>query len=133
MATKERRRPIIFLCHSYGGLVVKEALIRAAESSDDYPDLMNNTHGVIFLGTPHFGTKYSDYARRAALRLDRLASNPDLFLPLRVNSSSLQSQHTTFMANFPDLELANMYETRKTALFPLTVSRIDYRVMVCIF
>lgn len=46
----------LFICHSLGGLVVKQTLRRCAESADsDYRDLGRSVAGVAFLGTPHTG------------------------------------------------------------------------------
>src|SRR4051794_2103562 len=54
-------RPIIFLGHSLGGLVIKQALIKSAgyNSHGRHPtlgEIYANTKGVIFLGTPHRGS-----------------------------------------------------------------------------
>ncbi|KAL2204877.1 hypothetical protein CC79DRAFT_1293059 [Sarocladium strictum] len=50
-------RPIIFVAHSLGGIVVKEMLERSATAAE--PELRNiveSTAAVIFLGTPHRGS-----------------------------------------------------------------------------
>jgi len=50
--------PIIFVCHSLGGLVVKQALVRAVHRSPDDPcmkDIKTSTYGIVFFGTPHRG------------------------------------------------------------------------------
>jgi len=50
--------PIIFICHSLGGLVVKQALVRATLCSPSDPGMKNIklwTYGLIFFGTPHRG------------------------------------------------------------------------------
>ena len=44
--------------------------------------LVDNIYEVIFLGTPHFAPKYSWYNHQLAIRLNRLGSNPDIFVPL---------------------------------------------------
>lgn len=52
-----RQRPIVFVAHSLGGLVVKQALIEAQKQIHD-PDLLDingSTHAIIFFGTPHRG------------------------------------------------------------------------------
>ena len=92
--------------------------------------MLTNTRGVIFLGTPHRGTKYSDYARAAALRLNRLNANPDIFLPLKVNSSALLTQHATFMDRYGHLDAVNFYETRATRIFKYPITRLWYKDLV---
>ncbi|KAF4451369.1 hypothetical protein F53441_5635 [Fusarium austroafricanum] len=50
-------RPIIFVCHSLGGLVCQDALVTAKQRSEqNLQDIVNSTRGVIFLGTPHHGS-----------------------------------------------------------------------------
>lgn len=49
-----QRRPIVFICHSTGGTVVKQAL--AAKSADVSSDLAGICLGVIFFSTPHHGS-----------------------------------------------------------------------------
>ncbi|KAK4460162.1 hypothetical protein QBC42DRAFT_230113 [Cladorrhinum samala] len=52
-------RPLIFVAHSLGGIVVKEMLSRSSASPTDSPGLrsiVESTAAVIFLGTPHRGS-----------------------------------------------------------------------------
>lgn len=42
--------PVIFLCHSTGGLVVKKALASAWENHERYPDFVRSCIGVAFFG-----------------------------------------------------------------------------------
>ena len=58
---EERRRPLVMVAHSLGGLVVKEMLKRAQEAGStagrsDLDDVFQSTIGVVFFGTPHRGT-----------------------------------------------------------------------------
>ena len=52
-------RPIIFVAHSFGGLVVKRALIYSSEIRSQHTHRLRSifvsTYGIIFLGTPHGG------------------------------------------------------------------------------
>lgn len=45
----EDGRRVVFVSHSYGGIIVKEALVRS-------PKLAERTRGVVFFGVPHFGS-----------------------------------------------------------------------------
>ena len=49
------KRPIVWISHSLGGIVVKKAIINAYVSGDYYEDIHDATRGVIFFGTPHRG------------------------------------------------------------------------------
>ena len=54
----EERRPIVFIAHSLGGIVVKEALRRARACESSKPHIHNvlsATSSIVFFGTPHGG------------------------------------------------------------------------------
>jgi hypothetical protein len=54
-------RPIVFVCHSLGGLLVKQILRTAKESTDDaWHKVADNCRGVLFLATPHSGSSLAD-------------------------------------------------------------------------
>jgi protein SERAC1 len=54
-------RPLVFICHSLGGLLVKQILRTAKESTDeDWNKVADNCCGVLFLATPHSGSSLAD-------------------------------------------------------------------------
>ena len=61
-------KPIFFISHSLGGIVVKKALILAHErdSNLDYKDILHNTRAIAFLGVPHRGSDSAWWAGFAA-------------------------------------------------------------------
>ncbi|XP_075082289.1 uncharacterized protein LOC107779561 isoform X2 [Nicotiana tabacum] len=58
-------RPVVFISHSMGGLVVKQMLYQAKAEKKD--DLVKNTIGVVFYSCPHFGSKLADMPWRMGL------------------------------------------------------------------
>lgn len=60
-------RPVVFVTHSMGGLVVKQMLYQAKEENND--DLVNNAIGLVFYSCPHFGSKLADMPWRMGLVL----------------------------------------------------------------
>ncbi|KAG0562988.1 hypothetical protein KC19_9G187600 [Ceratodon purpureus] len=57
--------PIVFVCHSLGGLVVKEMVIQAQKKcgrNKKYANLLQNIRGFHFYATPHDGSKLADLA-----------------------------------------------------------------------
>lgn len=58
-------RRIIFVAHSFGGIVVKATLVKSLQSEPNSPDasISTSTWGIIFLGTPH---KFSSTLARSA-------------------------------------------------------------------
>ncbi|KAI1159510.1 P-loop containing nucleoside triphosphate hydrolase protein [Nemania serpens] len=55
-------RPIIFIASCFGGLVLAEAINRAAQEGSSYRHVLLNTAGIVFLATPFRG---SDGAKQA--------------------------------------------------------------------
>ncbi len=52
------RRPVIFVSHSMGGLIVKKMLAHAhANPDEEERQLALNTRGVVFYSTPHSGSR----------------------------------------------------------------------------
>ncbi|XXH01286.1 hypothetical protein Hte_007641 [Hypoxylon texense] len=70
-------RPLIFISHGLGGLVLKSALIHA-ENDYDFNDICASTAGVVFIGTPHQGTPHRSWTEivgdmiRTEIDLDRM-------------------------------------------------------------
>ncbi|OCL02321.1 tetratricopeptide repeat domain-containing protein, partial [Glonium stellatum] len=53
------RRPIIFVAHSLGGIIVKSALIHSDAARqgalEEHRSIKLSTYGIVFMGTPHQG------------------------------------------------------------------------------
>ncbi|KAG7038643.1 Kinesin light chain [Colletotrichum scovillei] len=58
-------RPIIFVCHSLGGLVCQAALSRA-HKREELEEVLEATRGILFLGTPHHGSDLASWAEQLA-------------------------------------------------------------------
>lgn len=50
-------RPLVFIGHSFGGLVVEQAVVQANSAGGRYHHLVELIGGIILLGTPHQGSK----------------------------------------------------------------------------
>jgi hypothetical protein len=61
-AGKIATRPLFFICHSIGGLVVKMALTQAGGRSSKYRSILEYCYGVTFFATPHRGSSYLSIA-----------------------------------------------------------------------
>ncbi|KAG4293484.1 hypothetical protein FPRO06_00069 [Fusarium proliferatum] len=64
----ERSRPLVFICHSVGGLILQCALSEAFDSKGDTAlnEIVTATQGIIFLGTPHSTTDIDASVSRIA-------------------------------------------------------------------
>ena len=84
-------RPLVFVTHSMGGLLVKQLLHTANESRPkSYPKiLVENTRGVCFVATPHIGAdlaKWMTYFRTilgTSVAVDELRPHEPLLLGLK--------------------------------------------------
>jgi predicted alpha/beta hydrolase family esterase len=56
-------RPIIFVAHSLGGLVVANAVARQHGIDSEAKKLSDNTVGMLFLGTPFEGSKKAEWGK----------------------------------------------------------------------
>lgn len=59
-------RPIAFICHSLGGLVVKQILrncYTVSRSGHRWATVVDQTRGVVYFATPHKGSRLADVAR----------------------------------------------------------------------
>ncbi|KAK8131115.1 hypothetical protein PG984_007553 [Apiospora sp. TS-2023a] len=59
--SNETVRPVIFICHSLGGIVFKQALATAQEENERYGPILDVISGVVFLGTPHDSGNHFQY------------------------------------------------------------------------
>ncbi|RNJ54369.1 F-box/WD repeat-containing protein 9 [Verticillium nonalfalfae] len=71
--------PIVFIGHSFGGIIIKEALCAHGERSSD---IIDNTHAIIFLGTPHLGSPLSVIGATVTAMTSVLGSSNTLLLML---------------------------------------------------
>ncbi|KAJ6065224.1 hypothetical protein N7444_000877 [Penicillium canescens] len=93
---EKEERPIIFVAHCLGGVVLENALVRAAEHPRKR-ELIGYIHGILLLGTPHFqpgslaaATNYLQVAQAEIPsesdlkdRLNRLSGIPQRFAELK--------------------------------------------------
>lgn len=56
---------IVFVCHSLGGLLVKEAMHQSTSSQiQGWTNVANKTSGIVFLGTPQTGSAIANIAQK---------------------------------------------------------------------
>lgn len=63
-------RPVIFITHSMGGLMVKEIVVQSRTAGDPaWTTLVSSIAGIVFCGTPHRGADVALMAKRLAVVL----------------------------------------------------------------
>ena len=63
-SSADKQKNLIFIAHSLGGIVVKDALSRSRNETTWIDEILPATIGVIFLGTPHHGSKKASLAKQ---------------------------------------------------------------------
>ncbi|KAK3896916.1 Alpha/Beta hydrolase protein [Staphylotrichum tortipilum] len=93
-------RPLIFVAHSLGGLVCKEAILLSRNNPELHLCRMFECiKGVIFMGTPHKGTWMANWAKIQASAIGLVKStNKSLLEVLETNNQYLESIQSRFMA-----------------------------------
>lgn len=93
------QKPICFICHSMGGLLVKELLRHASTVTIKYKDIAQNTKGIVFFATPNTGTSLADIASFLGFVLNQTVAVDQL----TANSVSLRALNLWFRNNFQAL------------------------------
>ncbi|KAH6680656.1 hypothetical protein B0J14DRAFT_557998 [Halenospora varia] len=94
MRTDDPDRPIIFVTHSLGGILIKDALHKSCQptSSPRYTPLFTSTHSILFLGTPNHGSTYARVGRSLASKICFIFrdTNSNLLRSLEYDSEILE-------------------------------------------
>jgi hypothetical protein len=140
MCPTRKKRPIVFLGHSFGGLVIKEALLIANEYVTDrtlhdtkeglrerqnYQDILSAVGGLFFFGTPHTGSSFSYWAEMKMYfgSMCGQATFPDLIRLLRLHSLDLHDMQRDFKRLYRGDKLTQAllycyYEMKGVPLYP---------------
>lgn len=114
---------IVFLAHSYGGLVVKRALVMNARKSN--PTFASITSAVLFFGTPHTGSGLAASVGTLLSSLRPLGCDVSLLAGLIVNSRESRTLYDDFLqlltqraqdTTLGRLGVVNFFELRKTPI-----------------
>ncbi|OXA62204.1 protein SERAC1 isoform X2 [Folsomia candida] len=108
------QRPVVFVTHSMGGLLLKSLLCQAADSDDpERQKIASSTKGVVFCSVPHRGTDMAvlNTARRWLLlpteEIDELSDEDKQLTNLNEAFIELTNQH-----NYKILSFGEVLETR---------------------
>jgi hypothetical protein len=133
VTASDRSVPLIFVVHSLGGIIVKDALnLSCSTEGTKLRDIAPATFGIIFLGTPHRGSQSASMGK-IAFKLTIVATrrpNLKLLRGLERNSEILDRIGESFRQTVlkHNLRLSSFREervTRKFLLFTTMVSSSD--------
>ncbi|PGH08456.1 hypothetical protein AJ80_07855 [Polytolypa hystricis UAMH7299] len=85
---EDEKRGIIFVCHSLGGVLVKDALNCSQTERTHLKKILPATIGVVFLGTPHRGSTGASMGKWAFEAMRALAKKPNMTLLRDLERSS---------------------------------------------
>ncbi|KAH8896577.1 hypothetical protein GQ53DRAFT_889819 [Thozetella sp. PMI_491] len=112
---EHQSRPIIFIVHSMGGLVVKKAY-SLGKHDKLYANLVSRIRGIVFLSTPHRGSRYAKVLNKILSAMP-LGRPPKAYVAgLEMQSSAIQDINESFRQQCDGLLLCSFYETLKTSL-----------------
>ncbi|KUI73098.1 Protein SERAC1 [Cytospora mali] len=104
------QRPIIFVAHSLGGIVIKEFLHVASNTGHD--DLSSCVCGILFLGTPHRGSYTASFMDVVSGVLKPLLGRPanTVIKDLSSNSRHLQELDQLLRFRLAKIDIYSFYE-----------------------
>ncbi|KAH7129085.1 hypothetical protein EDB81DRAFT_728975 [Dactylonectria macrodidyma] len=110
----EKQRPIVFICHNLGGIIFKQALVRARERNH-LTHLLDKIGGVAFFGTPHTTSSSAKLSEiiGTILKVSTLgySTNSKLLADLKNHSESFRAITKPFVDRNKALRILNFYET----------------------
>ncbi|MCJ1432540.1 hypothetical protein MMC27_001897 [Xylographa pallens] len=120
---KATERPIIFVAHSLGGLVVKRALIYSSDitgvRTEHLRSIFVSTYGILFLGTPHKGSDVASWGSFLewlcrAVPKKAIDTSDQLIEALKTNSETLQNIDRQFAQLIENFHLFFFHEAKPT-------------------
>ncbi|KAL8729216.1 MAG: hypothetical protein Q9181_005069 [Wetmoreana brouardii] len=111
---QEIHRPLVFVAHSLGGLLVKQALVQAG-TDPLYKCLKASTFGLVFFATPHRGGEGAGVAEAAAMVYSAVTGQPRNKLLDSLKKKSLINELSSdqFRHQMNDYEVLSFIERRK--------------------
>jgi len=108
---EEQNRPIIFLGHSLGGILILQALIQA-KTQALHNHILDATRAIFFFGAPHDGLRTTELEAMVQDMSSDSESQPmRLLLQLREGSEFLENQRDELVDIWSGRKIISYYET----------------------
>ncbi|KAK3990804.1 Alpha/Beta hydrolase protein [Cladorrhinum sp. PSN332] len=104
-------RPIVFLGHSLGGIIIKQAL-RLAKQDPAFRDISTSTKGIVFFGTPHRGSDKAKWLNVLTAITSTMTNRPESTFveALQTNSEALLKISQDFQSLGKEYAIVSFYE-----------------------
>lgn len=106
-------RPVVFVVHSLGGLLVKQILRNGRDfQNKDWAQIASNTKGIVFIATPHSGSDLANYIKHIGTLMRATVTVDEL----KAHDPSLRNLNLWFRNNCQSMaiEVEVLYETQPT-------------------
>ncbi|CAG8973757.1 hypothetical protein HYALB_00007707 [Hymenoscyphus albidus] len=115
--------PLIFVVHSMGGLIVKEAYMQG-QNDPEHEDIIKSISVITFLSTPHRGTNLAEILN-LVLQSTFISNSKQYIAELAKNSFTLQRLNEQFRHIAPKLDIISFYEPQHTS-----IGLRNFRIMI---
>ncbi|XP_059842553.1 protein SERAC1 isoform X3 [Hypanus sabinus] len=117
-------RPVVWVAHSMGGLLVKKILLDASEDPE-MRSVVQNTQGIVFYSVPHCGTHLAEYSVNArfllfpSVEVMELSKDSPALTELNNNFTRLIKEQEVNILSFGETLPTNIGSMIKLQVVPL--------------
>lgn len=112
-ATRTHDRPIVFIAHDVGGILVKAAINHAHAKDDHFGSILDAVKGIVFLGTPHIDIEHlrSRLLSVYPALIHDVSWDGEMIDAFEKNASPLQLVADAFDSRTPRIRIRSFWET----------------------
>lgn len=134
-------RPIIFVAHSLGGILVKNLVIESRkyanlDGNSYMSDIYSSCHAIVFFGTPHRGASSAELGSMVANVVSVLPGSPSVYKDLLRNLRPDSEKLVSIIRDFNDILLRNAPASEKIQIYSFqegkgyaAINIFDHKVM----
>ena len=133
-AQETEQRPILFICHSTGGIIVKEALSR--RPNEGQSDILAVCLSVTFFATPHHGSSVLSEPEYVRTVQNHLSLKWDMSKNLRLDflwrNTKLETLNYKFAIRAVGVKIYSYVESSDTSLKVLTTNNSGHETLTTV-